>query len=162
MCRYAYPQEILIQFFSGSNAPFWTLKFDENERYYWNSSSAQLRWISWNFVVMKNIMCRYAFYKKCWFYLFKEQFISLFCPMAHSLELPFIVYSTLKQCWSVGYVSLLTLSFILLICFYCLGYVLSWDICSFQHTSNGVKSLRTKTISNKDHFVQGRPFRTKA
>ena len=25
-----------------------------------------------------------------------------------------------------------------------------------------VKSLRTKTISNKDHFVQGRPFRTKA
>ena len=26
----------------------------------------------------------------------------------------------------------------------------------------GVKSLRTKTISNKDHFVQGRPFRTKA
>ena len=28
------------------------------------------------------------------------------------LELPFIVYSILKQCWSVGYVSLLTLSFI--------------------------------------------------
>ena len=26
----------------------------------------------------------------------------------------------------------------------------------------GVKSLRTKTISNKDHFVQGRPLRTKA
>ena len=26
------------------------------------------------------------------------------------LELPFIVYSILKQCWSVGYVSLLTLS----------------------------------------------------
>ena len=57
-------------------------------------------------------MCRYAFYKKCWFYLFKEQFISLFCPIAHSLKLSFIVYSTLKQCWSVGYVSLLTLSFI--------------------------------------------------
>ena len=28
------------------------------------------------------------------------------------MELPFIVYSILKQCWSVGYVSLLTLSFI--------------------------------------------------
>ena len=28
------------------------------------------------------------------------------------MELPFIVYSLLKQCWSVGYVSLLTLSFI--------------------------------------------------
>ena len=25
-----------------------------------------------------------------------------------------------------------------------------------------LQSLRTKTISNKDHFVQGRPFRTKA
>ena len=28
------------------------------------------------------------------------------------MELPFIVYSILKQCWSVGYVNLLTLSFI--------------------------------------------------
>ena len=38
----------------------------------------------------------------------------LFCPIARHicLELPFIVYSILKQCWSVGYVSLLTLSFI--------------------------------------------------
>ena len=44
MCRYAYPQDILIPFFSESNAPFWTSKFDENERYYWNSWSAQLHW----------------------------------------------------------------------------------------------------------------------
>ena len=29
------------------------------------------------------------------------------------MELPFIVYSILEQCWSVGYVSLLTLSFII-------------------------------------------------
>ena len=28
------------------------------------------------------------------------------------MELPFVVYSILKQCWSVGHVSLLTLSFI--------------------------------------------------
>ena len=41
---------------------------------------------------------------------------SNFCPIARPqcLELPFIVYSILKQCWSVGYVSLLTLSFIVL------------------------------------------------
>ena len=53
-------------------------------------------------------------YRKCWFDLFKEQFISLFWPIdGHwCLEMPFIVYSILKQCWSVGYVSLLTLSFI--------------------------------------------------
>ena len=31
----------------------------------------------------------------------------------HYLWLPFIMCSTFKQCWSVGYVSLLTLSFIL-------------------------------------------------
>ena len=39
--------------------------------------------ISWSFVVMKDIVCRYAFYRKCWFDPFKEQFIPLFlsdCP----------------------------------------------------------------------------------
>ena len=38
----------------------------------------------------------------------------VFCLIArhYCLELPFIVYSILKQCWSVGYVSLLTLSFV--------------------------------------------------
>ena len=55
------------------------------------------------------------FYRKCWFDPFEEQFISpFFCPIARHLclGLPFILYSILKQCWSVGYVSLLTLSFI--------------------------------------------------
>ena len=41
--------------------PFWTSKFDENERYYWNSLLAQLNRISWNFVVMKDIICRCAY-----------------------------------------------------------------------------------------------------
>ena len=38
----------------------------------------------------------------------------VFCPIACHLclELPFVVYSILKQCWSVGYVSLLTHYFI--------------------------------------------------
>ena len=40
----AYPQEILIPFFFSELRPFWTSKFDENERYYWNSWSAQLHW----------------------------------------------------------------------------------------------------------------------
>ena len=90
MCRYAYPQEIMIQIFSGSNAPFWTWRFDQNERYYWNSTTETVcqflwhRWhrskewyfskhfvsatplkplnrIPWNFVVMKDIMCRSAY-----------------------------------------------------------------------------------------------------
>ena len=44
MCRCAYPQDILIQFFFWEQCLFWTSKFDENERYYWNSWSAQLHW----------------------------------------------------------------------------------------------------------------------
>ena len=68
-------------FFSGSNAPFWTKKFDQNERYYSKQFVSTiplkpLNRISWNFVVMKDIICRY-FYRKCGFDLFKEQFISL-------------------------------------------------------------------------------------
>ena len=42
MCRYAYPQEILSPFFFSELRPFWTSKFDGNERTYWYSWSAQL------------------------------------------------------------------------------------------------------------------------
>ena len=35
-------------------------------------------------------------------------------------------------------------------------------VLPFWTRFRGVKSLRTKTTSNKDHFVQWRPFRTKA
>ena len=70
-----------------------------------NSSSAQLHW---NHSTDSSYQDMH-FYRKCWFDLFK-----VFCPIArhYCSELPFIVYSILKQCWSVGYVSLLTLSFI--------------------------------------------------
>ena len=69
--------------------------------------------IAWNFVIMKDIMCRYAFLQKILIWSFWGAIYNpLFCPIACHLELPFIIYSILKQCWSVGYVSLLTLSFI--------------------------------------------------
>ena len=48
------------------------------------------------------------------------------------MELPFIVYSILKQCWSVGYVSLLTLSFILFV-FDLYGSWLFSFICHSEH-----------------------------
>ena len=40
--------------------------------------------------------------------------ITIFCPIAHYLcmALLFVMCSIVKECWSVGYVSLLTLSFI--------------------------------------------------
>ena len=97
MCRCAYPQEILIPLFFSELRPFWTSKFDENERYYWNSWSAQLHWnrsteLHWNFVVMKDIMCRCAFYRKCWFDPFEEQFISPFLSDCPSLMLGIAIY----------------------------------------------------------------------
>ena len=69
--------------------------------------------IAWNFVIMKDIMSRYAFFtENTDLILLRSNLYPLFCPIACHLELPFIIYSILKQCWSVGYVSLLTLSFI--------------------------------------------------
>ena len=55
-----------LLFFPSELRSFWTSKFDENDRYYWNSWSAQLLWnrsteFFWNFVVMKDIMCRCAY-----------------------------------------------------------------------------------------------------
>ena len=46
--------------------------------------------------------------------LFRSNLFPFFCPIARHLclELPIIVYNILKHCWSVGYMSLLTLSFI--------------------------------------------------
>ena len=44
MCRCTYPQTILFPSFFSKLRSFWISKFDENERYYWNSWSAQLHW----------------------------------------------------------------------------------------------------------------------
>ena len=77
MCRCAYPQDILMRFFFS----FWTSKFDDNERYYWNSWSAQLHWnrntIALNFVVIKDIRCKYAFLQEMLIW-FEKQFTSTF------------------------------------------------------------------------------------
>ena len=42
MCRCPYPQEILMQFLFRVYWTFWTWKFGPNDKYYWNSLSAQL------------------------------------------------------------------------------------------------------------------------
>ena len=64
-CRCACPQEILINFFFSELRPFWTKKFGQNERYYLKQfvSATLLKLllrISWNFVVLKDLMCRCA------------------------------------------------------------------------------------------------------
>ena len=50
------------------------------------------------------------FYRKCWFDPFEEQFISPFLSDCPSLMLGIAIHCI--QCWRVGYVSLLTHSFI--------------------------------------------------
>ena len=118
MCRCANPQEILIPFFFSDLRPFWNFEIWRK----WNIllkhlvSTTQLKplnRIAWNFVVMKDIMCKYAFLQEMLIWSFwGEIYIPFF------LWLPVInawnchSYSILKQCWSVGYVSLLTLSFL--------------------------------------------------
>ena len=83
-----------FNFFSESNAPFWTLKFDENERYYWNGWSAKLHWnrsteFLWNFVVMKDIICRYAF--------LQEMLIWSFWG---AIYIPFYVWLPVTNAWN--------------------------------------------------------------
>ena len=73
------------------------------------------------------------------------------------MELLFIVYSILKQCWSVGYVSLLTLSFIIIKNFS------SWKLCDRIHSLtekvkvvlNDHKTDRNLTLKHKitDRYI---------
>ena len=69
MCRCAYPQEISIPFFFSELRPF--LNFEIWRK--WKIPLKQLvsttplkplNRIAWNFVVMKGIMCRYAFWQE--------------------------------------------------------------------------------------------------
>ena len=69
--------------------------------------------IAWNFVVMKDIMCRYAFLQEMLIWSFWGAiYIPFFLQLPVTNAWNCHSYSILKQCWSVGYVSLLTLSFI--------------------------------------------------
>ena len=64
-CRCAYPQEILIPFFSQNYALFELRNLikikDTNETVCQRNSSETVHRISWNVVVMKDIMCSYAY-----------------------------------------------------------------------------------------------------
>ena len=79
--------------------------------------------------------------------LLRSNLYPLFCPIArlYCLELPFIVYSILKLCWSVGYVSLLTLSFICE-CF------CDWNILYDENIKNRGEEKVTDTCSILDIF----------
>ena len=69
--------------------------------------------IAWNFVIMKDIMCRYAFLQEMLIWSFWGAiYIPFFLRLPVNNAWNCHSYSILKQCWSVGYVSLLTLSFI--------------------------------------------------
>ena len=125
-------------FFFSELRPFWTLKFDQIYRYYSKQFVSTtplkpLKRISWSFVVMKDIMCRYAFLQETLFWSFLRSNLYLlwmmakqicatqmklvFCPIArdgitawncHSL---YTTFSSNVGAWD--YVSLLTLSFII-------------------------------------------------
>ena len=64
MCRCAYPQEILIESFLGEmpllNLEIWP-KWKILKTILQRNSTETFNRISWHFVVMKDIMCRYAF-----------------------------------------------------------------------------------------------------
>ena len=119
MYRCAYPQDILIQFFFWEQCPF--LNFQIWRK--WKILLKQLvsttplnplNRIAWNFVVMKDIMCRYAFLQEMLIWSFwRAIYIPFFLRLPVTNAWNCHSYSILKQCWSVGYVSLLTLSFIL-------------------------------------------------
>ena len=164
MCRCAYPQEIFIPFFF-----LWITLFLNFEIWRkWKVLLKQLvsttplkhlNRIAWNFEVMKDIMCRYAFLKEIMIWSFWGGiYIPFFCPIARHkcLELPFIVYSILKQCWSVGYVSLLTLSFIFITILDMLNWKLRITQIHAPHTMLSVTSsmsellpIRRKTLFNE-------------
>ena len=70
--------------------------------------------IAWKFVIMKDIMCRYAFLQEVLIWSFwRAIYIPFFLRLPVNNAWNCHSYSILKQCWSMGYVSLLTLSFIL-------------------------------------------------
>ena len=79
MCRCAYPQEIFIQFFFSWNYAL----FELNERYYSKQFVSAtpikpLKRISWNFVVLKDLMCRCAYPPKIFIYFFLLELRPLF------------------------------------------------------------------------------------
>ena len=92
--------------------------------------------IAWNFEVMKDIMCR--------------------CAYPQEISLNYTLFELLKQCWSVGYVSLLTLSFIFITILDMLNWKLRITQIHAPHTMLSVTSsmsellpIRRKTLFNE-------------
>ena len=70
MCRCAYLQEILIQFFFRSYALFELRNLAKMIDITQHSLLTQLHRISWNFVVMKDIKVDVHIHRKFWFHFF--------------------------------------------------------------------------------------------
>ena len=162
MCtgRCAYPKDILIQFFFLGAMPLFNFEIWRKWKILLKQLDSTtplkpLNRIEWNFVFMKEIMCRYAFLQvNADLILLRGNLHPLFCPIARHLclELPFIVYSILKQCWSVGYVSLLTLSFICLIA----NWIVQWSVLMYVF----VVKLEKKPKRSMDQIAHLRQFKS--
>ena len=125
MCTCAYPQEILIQFFFLGVTPFLNLEI-------WRKLKILLKQlvsatplkplyrIAWNFVVMKDIMCRYAFLQEkliwsFWGAIYIPFFVRLPITNAWNCHSLYTAFSSNVGAWGMWACSLfLSLTLILL------------------------------------------------
>ena len=116
MCRCAYPQEILIPFFFLGFTPFLNLEIWPK----WKILLKQLvsttplkllNRIAWNFVVMKDIMCRYAFIQEMliwsfWGAIYIPFFVRLPVPNAWNCHSLYTAFSSNVGAWGMWACSL--------------------------------------------------------
>ena len=128
MCRCAYPQEILIPFFSRIYAlfelwPKWKILLKQLVS---TTPLKLLNRIAWNFVVMKDIMCRYAFIQEMliwsfWGAIYIPFFVRLPVPNAWNCHSLYTAFSSYVGTWGMWACSLF------------LSLLIKWLIC----TKNG-------------------------
>ena len=116
-------RKFLFNFFSRSYALFELRNLPKIKDTTQNSLSSPAETAQQNFVKLRTYEGMH-FYRKCWFDLFRSNLYSFWTLakiiLCNSDETGFLSdcpslmlgIAILKQCWSVGYVSLLTLSFI--------------------------------------------------
>ena len=119
MFRCGYPQDILIHFFSGSEqCPFLFLNFEIWRK--WKILLIQLvsttplkllNRIAWNFVVMKDIMCRYAFLQEMliwsfWGAIYIPFFVRLPVTNAWNCHSLYTAFSSNVEAWGMWACSL--------------------------------------------------------
>ena len=103
MCGCAYPQEILIQFFFQGVMPLFELKnLTKIKDTTQNNLSAQLYWNCSTEFPEGAIYIPFELWPKL-FCATQMKLVFRLIARRKCLELPFVVYSILKQCWSVGY-----------------------------------------------------------